>query len=230
MANTRPRLIRFLTPLVAFGLAIAMLLLLNRTSAPPQPASSGGADISSRAARTTDGRIRALDAALRANPNDPTRNVLLGNAYIQKAREAKGGDYQARAEVSFERALNQDPENAGALAGMGTLALSRHDFAGGLAYGRRALEQAPGAARIHGVIADALNELGRYEQAERVLQRMVDLKPNLDSYSRVSYFRELRGDLAGAVDAMRLAASAGGGAASRIASTAPARSPRSSRK
>ena len=34
---------------------------------------------------------------------------------------------------------------------------------------------------------------------------MIDLQPNLASYARVSYFRELHGDLAGASRAMRLA-------------------------
>jgi tetratricopeptide (TPR) repeat protein len=46
---------------------------------------------------------------------------------------------------------------------------------------------------------------------------MVDLKPNLDSYARVSYFRELHGDLPGALAAMRLAASAGGDARENFA-------------
>jgi tetratricopeptide (TPR) repeat protein len=61
-----------------------------------------------------------------------------------------------------------------------------------------------------GVLVDANIELGRYQQAERVLQRMVDLKPNLDSYARVAYLRELRGDLDGASEALNLATSAGG--------------------
>ena len=39
---------------------------------------------------------------------------------------------------------------------------------------------------------------------------MVDLKPNLASYARVSYYRELHGDLDGAAAAMRLAVGAGG--------------------
>jgi tetratricopeptide (TPR) repeat protein len=39
---------------------------------------------------------------------------------------------------------------------------------------------------------------------------MLDLKPSLAAYARVSYFRELHGDLAGAAEAMTLAASAGG--------------------
>jgi pentatricopeptide repeat protein len=100
---------------------------------------------------------------------------------------------------------------------MGALALARHDFRAGLRYGREALAAAPGVTRIYGVIVDALVELGRYDEAGRVLQRMVDLKPNLASYARVSYFRELHGDLSGAVQAMRLAASAGGDAPENFA-------------
>ena len=49
------------------------------------------------------------------------------------------------------------------------------------------------------MIADAQVELGRYSGAARTLQRLVSLKPTLAAYSRVSYFRELHGDLDGAV-------------------------------
>ncbi len=60
------------------------------------------------------------------------------------------------------------------------------------------------------MIADAQIELGRYAAAARTIQRMLDVKPNLTSYSRASYYRELSGDTAGAIEAMRLAVSAGG--------------------
>ena len=42
---------------------------------------------------------------------------------------------------------------------------------------------------------------------------MVSLKPNLAAYSRISYYRELHGDLEGAAQALRLAISAGSGTA-----------------
>jgi pentatricopeptide repeat protein len=100
---------------------------------------------------------------------------------------------------------------------MGTLANARHDFTAALRYGQRARAAAPGVVKPYGVVVDALVELGRYDAAERTLQLMVDLKPNLDSYARVSYFRELHGDVDGAVEAMRLAASAGGDARENLA-------------
>jgi hypothetical protein len=46
---------------------------------------------------------------------------------------------------------------------------------------------------------------------------MIDLRPNVASYARVSYVRELHGELAGATRAMSLAVSAGGGVPENIA-------------
>ena len=67
------------------------------------------------------------------------------------------------------------------------------------------------------VIVDAQVELGRYGDAQRTLQELIDLRPTLASYARVSYFRELHGDLAGAMQAMRLAVSAGGATPENLA-------------
>ena len=75
----------------------------------------------------------------------------------------------------------------------------------------------PSLVAVLPVIADAQIELGRYGAAERTLQQLLDIKPNLTSYSRVSYLRELTGDLPGAVEAMRLAVSAGGGDPENVA-------------
>ena len=53
-------------------------------------------------------------------------------------------------------------------------------------------------------------ELGRYGQRRaRSPRRSSTCKPNLAAYARVSYFRELHGDLRGALRAMRLAAPRG---------------------
>ncbi len=59
---------------------------------------------------------------------------------------------------------------------------------------------------------DALTELGRYDESVASAQRMVDLRPDLASLSRVAYQRELHGDLDGAIEAMARAFDAGAGA------------------
>lgn len=142
--------------------------------------------------------------------DDANDNALVGHAELQLARETGDPVHYARAEEAFQRAGEIDPENVEALIGIGTLALAKHDFAGALELGEQALALNDTIPRIYGLIGDAQVELGRYEEALATVQRMVDLRPDLASYSRVSYLRELHGDLPGAIDAMQLALEAGG--------------------
>jgi tetratricopeptide (TPR) repeat protein len=160
---------------------------------------------------TTAQRIEGLQAQVREAPSDPDGYAQLGLAYLQQVRETGDPTFYPRAQGTFEQALRLDPRNFTATSGLGSLALARHDFSGGLALGERAARINPDVARNYGVIADAQIELGRYGAAARTLQHYVDVKPELSSYARVSYFRELRGDLSGALAAMRLAVTAGGG-------------------
>ena len=159
---------------------------------------------------TTDQRIEALQGELRGSQSDAEGYADLGVEYLQKVRETGDPSFYPRAEGVLRKALRIDPENFSATSGLGSLALARHDFAAGLALGERARRINRSVARNYGVIADAQIELGRYAAAERTLQRWVDLEPDLSSYARVSYFRELHGDLPGALAAMRLAVSSGG--------------------
>jgi tetratricopeptide (TPR) repeat protein len=62
------------------------------------------------------------------------------------------------------------------------------------------------------VIGDAEIELGRYPQAFRAFNRMSLLKPDVASYARVSYARELIGHVGASEQAMSLAASSALGA------------------
>ena len=127
-------------------------------------------------------------------------------------RETGDAGFYARAQGAVDRALSLRPDDAGALTERSALELSRHDFRAGLRDALRARALAPTVIAPFGAVVDALVELGRYPQAERALQEMVDRKPNLAAYARVSYFRELHGDLDGALAAMRAAVSAGGAA------------------
>ncbi len=42
-----------------------------------------------------------------------------------------------------------------------------------------------------------------------MLNRMVSIRPDIRSYSRISYLREIHGDIPGAIEAMELAVEAG---------------------
>jgi pentatricopeptide repeat protein len=218
MTLTRPNLIKLLVPLFAFA---ATFLAVKLVDGSPRSAPAGGATGVVGAgmgdARATDARIASLQAAVADGTARPGPYAELGDAFLQKARETFDPSYYARAESALRAALRRDRRDAAALTAMGVLANARHDFSAALRFGERARAAAPNLAKPYGVIVDALVELGRYEAAEQALQRMVDMKPNLDSYARVSYFRELHGDVGGAVAAMRLAASAGGDARENLA-------------
>jgi tetratricopeptide (TPR) repeat protein len=136
--------------------------------------------------------------------------AALGNSYLGRARATGDPAFYSRAERAFRAELRRAPGSVDGLVGAGTLAGLRHDFASQLRLGTEASRVAPQLARSLTVISDAQIELGRYAAARRSIQRLVNLKPSLPAYARVSYFRELHGDLDGAVEAMRFAVSAGG--------------------
>ena len=164
-----------------------------------------------------DRRIARLQAIVRAQPRSAARLTDLGVAYLQKVRETYDPAFYTRAEGVLKRAVGLAPRDTTALTGLAQLALGRHDFRLGLTRALVARRAAPASPVPYGALVDAQVELGRYDDAARSLQAMVDLRPDLASYARVSYFRELHGDLTGAVSAMRLAVSAGAGAAENIA-------------
>jgi tetratricopeptide (TPR) repeat protein len=129
----------------------------------------------------------------------------LGLAYVQRAAIAGDpGDY-ARADAAIARSLAVEPDNADGILGSAVLAAARHDFDAALRLGRRARANAPFDPAVAGIVGDALLEQGRYRDAFATFQRMVDLRPDTASLSRVSYARELTGDLTGAIRAMRAA-------------------------
>lgn len=164
-------------------------------------------------------QVTALQDRLRQSPDDPRLLTALGGAYLQRARDTGDASYYARAEQALRRAAERQPDNVDSLTQLGVLALARHQFREARDLAEQARVLNPDRALIYGVIGDALVELGEYPQAVTTVQRMVDLRPNLSSYARVSYLRELHGDLPGAIDAMQRAVRAGGPAAENAAWT-----------
>jgi len=143
--------------------------------------------------------ILALQTRLKTLPNDWSAWSSLGTLYTTQARLSADPSYYAKADGAFAQSLRIRPQdNASALTGKATLAASRHDFSGALTLTQESKRLDSFNATNLGVMFDALSELGRYPEAFVVLQRMVDLKPGVASFTRVSYAYELRGDNEGA--------------------------------
>ena len=207
--------------LVMLGLLLIMAagfsLLLSRES---QVEIKTTTDDALQLRTATDLRIERLQELLEVRPEGQPAYVQLAGVYLQKVRETGDPSYYARAEDVLLRALELQPGDSNAMTVMGSLNLGRHQFQEALTWAKRSLEIAPEAAGAYGVLGDAQVELGQYDAAVDSFQAMVNLKPNLDSYSRVSYIRELMGDVDGAIEAMQMAATAG---AARTEATAWAR-------
>ena len=212
------RLLRFAGPCVAFAAALAVFSMVaggdGEAGGAPRAAAVA---VEVRPGASTEQTIRATRRALERAPGAAALHASLGDLYYQRGRETADSQLNEDARAAYTEALRLEPGNPAATLGLGTLALAKHDFAGGLRQGRRALALQPRSVAAYPVIVDALVELGRYSEAARTIDRMVKLKPNLASYSRVSYFRELHGDVDGAVQAMRFALSAGAGAGENAA-------------
>jgi predicted Zn-dependent protease len=68
----------------------------------------------------------------------------------------------------------------------------------------RRLVQERGLSFDYGLLGDALMEQGKLNEAVEAYQRMMNLKPDLRAYARAAHMRWLKGDLAGAIEAMQL--------------------------
>jgi tetratricopeptide (TPR) repeat protein len=197
---------------LAFAPAVAHLNDAPAPLADPASVVSTGVSPSGYADRV----IANAQTRLQQFPTDDRAFTDLGLAYLQKARETNDPAYYSQAETALKQALAQNAGNADALGAMGSLALSRHAFREALDWGVKAHTAAPNKAYPYGVIADAQTELGQYDAAVATLDKMVHTRPDLSSYSRISYARELHGDVDGAIAAMQQAAEAGGPAPENV--------------
>jgi tetratricopeptide (TPR) repeat protein len=175
-----------------------------------QTATPGAGRVHHAIAQGTNDVIAKAQAKLKSQPDDWQAVDLLAGAYLQKVREVGDPSYYPKVEALLTRALAHDASDAEATTLMGSLALARHQFTAALDWGRKAHALEPASSRALGVIGDAEIELGRYPQALAAFQQMIDLRPDLSSYARVSYARELYGDVPGAMEAMQQAVEAGG--------------------
>lgn len=158
----------------------------------------------------TRAKAANLRMAVREDPDDIKSLLALAAIYIQEARIT--GDhmyYDAAAMQQADHVLQIDAGNFEALTYKAIINLSQHHFAEGMAIAEKAKSINPYNAFIYGVLVDANVEMGDYKKAVEYADSMVSLRPDLRSYSRISYLREIHGDYPGAIEAMKLALDAG---------------------
>ncbi len=150
----------------------------------------------------TERRLRAAERQLQLRPKDPDAYAEMAAAYMEKARETGDGAFYGRAEAACQKALELAPNNYAALRLVSWVYSGQHRFREALAAARRALERDSRDPLNYGTLGDALLELGEYREGAEAIQKMVDLRPDVSSYTRAAYVRELFGDIEGAIEIM----------------------------
>ncbi len=139
------------------------------------------------------GVIEAV-ARARKKPTEPQSWASLGDTLAQRLRDTADESYFDFAEKAYLQALRLDPEWADAMNGMAWVTGGRHLFPESIDWAKNALKIAPDSADAYGILGDAAVELGDYDAAADSYQRMMDLRPDLSSWSRGGYLLWLTGD------------------------------------
>jgi len=151
-----------------------------------------------------------LIAVVRDQPTDAKSRLALASVYIQEGRVTGKYDYYNEAAMLYiEEALKLEPRNFEGLLLKGVLQLSQHHFDEALQTAETAQKISAYNAFLHGIIVDAYVEKGKYDKAVENADKMISIRPDMRSYSRVSYLREIHGDYPGAIEAMVMAVDAG---------------------
>lgn len=156
----------------------------RQVSAPARP---------SNAART-DAAVKAAAAEAAKHPSSEDAWVNFGDLLMQKGRETADAAYCGRAEKAYRKALDLNPRNVQALAGMAWVTGVRHEFEASVDWARQALKLDPKDLAAYGLLGDAAVEMGDFDEAFEQYQKMLDLRPDLSSYGRSAHLLLLTGD------------------------------------
>jgi tetratricopeptide (TPR) repeat protein len=155
-----------------------------------------------------DCEIRRLQDEARSHPERADTMKRLGWAFIVKARISYDPGYYKLGEQCALCIRSKSDEDPDALLLQGHILQSLHKFKDAEPIARK-LVAIRNEAFDYGLLGDVLMEQGRLTEAVTAYQKMIDLRPDLQSYTRIAHMRWLKGDLAGAIEVMRMAVTSG---------------------
>jgi tetratricopeptide (TPR) repeat protein len=172
----------------------AIALATHRGTDPPDP---------------IDQEISRLQTQAR-NATQQSRAVeRLGWTFVEKARLRNDPGYYKLAEACAQCLDSAQPRSPESLLLRGHVMHNLHRFKEAEVLAQE-LVQSRGYPFDYGLLGDALMEQGRLGEAIDAYQKMMDMKPGPQAYSRAAHVRWLKGDLRGAIEMMGMAAQASG--------------------
>jgi len=156
---------------------------------------------------------KAVDA-LKKDPEDLKQYITLASAFISEGRITGDNTYYSNAAMQMlnciAAATNADKDlQFQALSLKSAVLLNMHQFKEALEVAEEGRAMNSYNAGIFGALVDANVELGNYDEAVKDCDKMISIRPDLRSYSRASYLRQIFGQNQGAIEAMRMAVEGG---------------------
>ena len=197
---------------VFWRLAAALTLLVvqacSRTTQTTATTAPKPLDVACRATAAanagSDAETPRVQQALRERRAPSLAAEQLGYHFIARARLTNDAGFYTLAEQAALCMASLDPADPGGLLLRGHVLHQMHRFVEAESIARRlvALRE---FVLDYGLLGDVLMEQGRVPEAARAYQKMIDLKPFYQSYTRAAHLRWLRGDLDGAIEMMQAA-------------------------
>jgi tetratricopeptide (TPR) repeat protein len=150
------------------------------------------------------GQIERARQDARRRPNAKPALERLGYLHVSSARVTGDAGHYKLAEAVADCLQASYPGDAAALLLRGHVLHQLHRFKEAEQLARELVAKRT-MALDYGLLGDALMEQGRLDEAVAAYQRMIDLKPFYQSYTRAAHVRWMKGDLDGARLAMRRA-------------------------
>ena len=184
---------RLASLLITFTMTTAMVAQTNSPSVEvkPSPAEQSMAQAS---------------RLIEKNPKNFEAYNALALALSRRARETSDVKFYTQAEETLEKSFEISPDNFDGARIQVWLLLGKHEFAAAREAAQKLNRRMPDDVMVYGFLTDANAELGKYDEAEKACQLMLNLRPgNLPGMTRAAYLRELFGDVDGALELMSMA-------------------------
>jgi tetratricopeptide (TPR) repeat protein len=156
-----------------------------------------------------DLEIQQLQRQARVTAKRAETMKRLGWAFISKARWSYDPGYYKLAEQCVLCVRSDNADDPDALLLQGHILQNLHKFKEAESLVRKLLTIRH-QAFDYGLLGDVLMEQGHLTEAVIAYQKMINLRPDLQAYTRVAHMRWLKGDLEGAIEVMRMAVTSGG--------------------
>lgn len=150
--------------------------------------------------------IDTADALIEKFPDSSAGYRALAITYIRIGRETGDPAYNEKALAAIDKGLSFAASDIVLRKLKATVLLSDHRFREAREIGTSLQAELQRDPYVFGILTDANAELGDYKEAAEFAQKMVDTRPDSQSYARAAHIRSLYGDHEGSVELYKLAA------------------------